>query len=138
MTVGSFFFSAAPPAQNSPELHFCFINFSIHPSRVGSLVYINYQVAHQIDSQITNPIMDLISLLCYVALIVHLELLSYGCFIENCRRFFYGCLTVLLPCSIRSKPVQTSSVLNTAIRMESFRSQNCTKLYWTSFMKVMN
>ena len=31
MTVGMFF-SAAPTAQNSPELHFRFINFSIHPS----------------------------------------------------------------------------------------------------------
>ena len=39
-TYGSwdqFFFSAAPTAQNSPELHFRFINFFIQPSRVGSL-----------------------------------------------------------------------------------------------------
>ena len=28
---------AAPPAHNSPELHFHFINFFIQPSRVGSL-----------------------------------------------------------------------------------------------------
>ena len=27
MAVGRFFFSAAPPAQNSPELHFRFIIF---------------------------------------------------------------------------------------------------------------
>ena len=31
------FFSAAPTAQNSPELHFRFINSFIQPSRVGSL-----------------------------------------------------------------------------------------------------
>ena len=37
MAVGRFFFSAAPTAKNSPEFHFRFINFSIHPSRVGSL-----------------------------------------------------------------------------------------------------
>ena len=39
-TYGSwkFFFSAAPTAQNSPELHFRFINFSIHPTHVGSLL----------------------------------------------------------------------------------------------------
>ena len=30
-------FSAAPTAQNSPELHFRFINYFIQPSRVGSL-----------------------------------------------------------------------------------------------------
>ena len=34
---GELFFSAAPTAKNSPELHFRFINFSIHPSCVGSL-----------------------------------------------------------------------------------------------------
>ena len=38
MAVGSFFFSAAPTAQNSPELHFRFINSFIQPSLVGSLV----------------------------------------------------------------------------------------------------
>ena len=38
MAVGSFF-SAAPTAQNSPELHFCFINYFIQLSRVGSLVF---------------------------------------------------------------------------------------------------
>ena len=31
------FFSAAPPAQNSAELHFRFINLSIQPSLLGSL-----------------------------------------------------------------------------------------------------
>ena len=31
------FFSAAPTAQNSPELHFSFINSFIQPSLVGSL-----------------------------------------------------------------------------------------------------
>ena len=38
-TYGSweFFFSAAPTAQNSPELHFRFINSFIQPSLVGSL-----------------------------------------------------------------------------------------------------
>ena len=36
MAVGSFF-SAAPTAQNSPELHFRFINSFIQPSLVGSL-----------------------------------------------------------------------------------------------------
>ena len=35
---GSFFFSAASTAQNSPELHFRFINSFIQPSLVGSLV----------------------------------------------------------------------------------------------------
>ena len=38
MAVGRFFFSAAPTVQNSPELHFRFINSFIQPSRVGSLV----------------------------------------------------------------------------------------------------
>jgi hypothetical protein len=33
----AFFFSAAPTAQNSPELHFRFINYFIQPSLVGSL-----------------------------------------------------------------------------------------------------
>ena len=37
MAVGRFFFSAAQTAQNSPELHFCFISYFIQPSRVGSL-----------------------------------------------------------------------------------------------------
>ena len=32
------FFSAAPTAQNSPELHFRSINYSIQPSVVGSLL----------------------------------------------------------------------------------------------------
>ena len=41
MAVGSFFFSAAPPTQNSPELHFCFINFSIQSSLLESLVEIS-------------------------------------------------------------------------------------------------
>ena len=37
------FFSAAPTAQNSPELHFCFINYFIQSSLVGSLAlcYVN-------------------------------------------------------------------------------------------------
>ena len=37
MAVGRFFFSAAPTAQNSPKLHFHFINSFIHQSCVGSL-----------------------------------------------------------------------------------------------------
>jgi hypothetical protein len=37
MAVGSFYFSAATTAQNSPELHFRFINSFIQPSLVGSL-----------------------------------------------------------------------------------------------------
>ncbi len=39
-TYGSWevFFSAAPTAQNSPELHFRFINSFIQPSLVGSLI----------------------------------------------------------------------------------------------------
>ena len=37
MAVVSFFFSAAPSAQNSPELHFRFIIFSIQPSLLESL-----------------------------------------------------------------------------------------------------
>jgi hypothetical protein len=39
-TYGSweFFFSAAPTAPNSPELHFRFINSFIQPFLVGSLV----------------------------------------------------------------------------------------------------
>ena len=35
MSVGSFFFSAAPTVQNSPELHFRFINSFIQPSLIG-------------------------------------------------------------------------------------------------------
>ena len=35
--LGMFFFSAAPTAQNSTELHFRFINSFIQPSLVGSL-----------------------------------------------------------------------------------------------------
>ena len=37
MAVGSIFFFAAPTAQNSPKLHFRFMNYFIQPSRVGSL-----------------------------------------------------------------------------------------------------
>ena len=37
MAVGRGFFSAAPTAQNSPELHFCFINSIIQSSLVESL-----------------------------------------------------------------------------------------------------
>ena len=37
MAVGRVFFSAAPTAQNSPKLHFPFINYFIQPSRVESL-----------------------------------------------------------------------------------------------------
>ena len=37
MAVGRFFFSAARTAQNSPELHFRFINSFIQSSLVGSL-----------------------------------------------------------------------------------------------------
>jgi hypothetical protein len=37
MAVGEFVFSAAPTAQNSPELHFYFTNSFIQPSRVESL-----------------------------------------------------------------------------------------------------
>jgi len=33
-----FVFSAASTAQNSPELHFCFIDYFIQPSRVESLL----------------------------------------------------------------------------------------------------
>ena len=43
MAVGSFFFSAAPPAQNSPELHFRFIIFSIQPSLLESLCSLDEQ-----------------------------------------------------------------------------------------------
>ena len=38
-----FFFSAALPARNSPELHFCFINSSIHSSVLKS-VATSYQI----------------------------------------------------------------------------------------------
>ena len=38
MAARSFFFSAAPTARNSPELHFRFINSFIQPSLVGSLL----------------------------------------------------------------------------------------------------
>ena len=38
MAVGSFFFSAALTAQNSPELNFHFINSFIQPSLVESLI----------------------------------------------------------------------------------------------------
>ena len=41
-----FFFSAAPIAQNSPELHFRFINSFIQPSLVGFLGTIQF-VGHQ-------------------------------------------------------------------------------------------
>ena len=44
MAVGSFFFSAAQSAQNSPELHFCFINFFIQPSLLESLVNANLKM----------------------------------------------------------------------------------------------
>ena len=44
MAVGSFFFSAAPTAQNSPELHFRFINSFIQPTRVGSLLGVHPQI----------------------------------------------------------------------------------------------
>ena len=37
MAVGRFFFSAAPTAQNSPELNFRFINFFIQSSLLRSL-----------------------------------------------------------------------------------------------------
>jgi hypothetical protein len=37
MAVGRFFFSAAQPAQNSPELHFRFLNSFIQPSLLESL-----------------------------------------------------------------------------------------------------
>ena len=42
MVVGSFFLSAAPTAQNSPELHFYFINSFIQPSRVESLCAVHF------------------------------------------------------------------------------------------------
>ena len=38
MAVGRVFFSAAPTAQNSPELHFCFINSFIQSSLLRSLI----------------------------------------------------------------------------------------------------
>ena len=38
MAVERGFFSAAPPAQNSPELHFRFINFFIQQSLLESLL----------------------------------------------------------------------------------------------------
>ena len=38
IAVGRFFFSAASTAQNSPELHFHFINSFIQPSLVGSQI----------------------------------------------------------------------------------------------------
>ena len=38
MAVGSFIFSAAPTAQNSPELHFRFMNYFIQPSLLESLL----------------------------------------------------------------------------------------------------
>ena len=38
MEVGRFFFSLAPPAQNSPELNFHFIIFSIQSSLLESLI----------------------------------------------------------------------------------------------------
>ena len=44
MAVGSFFLSAAPPVQNSPELHFCFIFFSIQPSLLEFHGWINLLV----------------------------------------------------------------------------------------------
>ena len=37
MAVGRFFFSAAPTAQNSPELHFRFINYFIQSCLLRSL-----------------------------------------------------------------------------------------------------
>jgi hypothetical protein len=40
--LGGFFFSAAPTAQNSPELHFRSINSFIQPSLVGSLLVTLY------------------------------------------------------------------------------------------------
>ena len=40
MAVGSFFFSAAPTAQNSPELQFRFINSFIQLSLLRSLLVV--------------------------------------------------------------------------------------------------
>ena len=37
MAVGRVYFSAASAAQNSPELHLCFIDYFIQPSCVGFL-----------------------------------------------------------------------------------------------------
>ena len=42
MAVGSFY--ATPPAQNSPEIHFRFINSFMQPSRVESLLMYNLHV----------------------------------------------------------------------------------------------
>ena len=47
------FFSAAPTAQNSPELHFRFINSFIQPSLVGSLVSM-YPVVEKLLKLITS------------------------------------------------------------------------------------
>ena len=51
MAVGSFFFSAAPPAQNSPELHFHFINYFIQHSLVGSLTKEEFFVRKNAEGQ---------------------------------------------------------------------------------------
>jgi hypothetical protein len=56
MAVGSLFFSAAPTAQNSPELDFRFINSFIQPSRVESLVCTTtYMVCILIDNRYLTP-----------------------------------------------------------------------------------
>ena len=48
-----FLLSAAPTAQNSPELHFRFINSFIQPSLVGSLVSM-YPVVEKLLKLITS------------------------------------------------------------------------------------
>ena len=50
-TYGSWevFFSAAPTAKNSPELHFRFINYFIQPSRVGFLAADLFLVALKME-----------------------------------------------------------------------------------------
>ena len=44
MTVWLFFLSAAPPATNSPEVHFCFINYPIHSSVLKSVIAISQPI----------------------------------------------------------------------------------------------
>ena len=58
IAVGSYFFSATPTAQNSPELHFRFINSFIQLSRVGSLFVMMFFSLFEKGSCMSNKYLD--------------------------------------------------------------------------------
>ena len=72
MAVGRFSFSAAPTAQNSPELNFRFLNSFIQPSRVGSLALIfNSSLSELRQVANCNTQLSLISKIDMKSMIVH-------------------------------------------------------------------